>query len=590
MEIREDLSPFRRRAAVLMVAVFVTLCAISLRLADLQLLDAAAWRQRAENNRLRRIPLASPRGRIYDRRGQLLADNLPTWELLLFPDESRSLDETVLFLARNGIVEAGALHQQIANRRLGRLAPLVVSDNLTWGQVARIRSHQSDHPELAVVSGFRRHYPHADLAAHVVGHLRMVTRSEVAADSTLDQNALVGATGIEALSNPFLSGRDGERYVVVSAAGRQLGVVRERPIAPGRDLGVTIDIQLQRVAAEALSPAAGTVVALEPHTGAVRVLYSAPSFDPNLFVGRLSKEAWDQLSADPKHPLQDRSIQGVYPPGSTIKPFLTVAGLAEGLIWPSWTMTCHGSVVLHGHRFRCWRRTGHGLVGVSRSLEVSCDSFYYQLGQRLGIEGMAVWLRRFGFEQPTGIGFATEGTGLVGTPEWSARVRGTPWYPGEAVSVSIGQGPVLVTALQLARSYAALANSGRLMALHVVEGEDLPPPIDLGLDPEQLALVLEGLRLVVHGNEGTARSLARLPVAGKTGTSQVVRLQEGVDSDDLPEHLRHHAWFVGWAPLEDPRLVVAVLVEHGGGGGAVAAPVAGAVLRAALDMGQAGPV
>jgi penicillin-binding protein 2 len=583
MEIRDDLSPVKRRSAVVLIAVFVAVAALNLRLAELQLAEASMWRQRAENNRLRRVPLASPRGRIYDRRGRVMADNLATWQLLLFPDEARDLDDTVLFLARTGVVRAGELREQLETRRIGRLAPLVVAEDLSWAQVASIRSHQSDHPELAVVSGFRRHYPPAELTAHAVGHLRMLSREEAQAAPELDPNVLLGATGIEALRNPFLAGRDGERYVVVSAVGRELGVVRGRAARSGRDLGSTIDLDLQGVAAEALGEYGGSVVALDPTSGAVRVLYSAPSFDPNLFAGRLSRQQWGQLSQDERHPLQDRSIQGVYPPGSTIKPFLALAGITDETIPPQWSVSCRGRVTLHGHPFRCWRRSGHGTVHLERSLEVSCDSFYYLLGQTLGIGGIARWLSLFGFEQPTGIGIGPEATGLIGTPEWSRRVRGTPWYPGEVVSMSIGQGPLLVTPLQLARAYAALANGGTLVTPYIAEPSPDPAGLDLGLDPEALARVVEGLRLVTHGTEGTARSLARLPVAGKTGTSQVARLQEGVEVEDLPTHLRHHAWFVAWAPLDRPRLVVAVIVEHGGGGGSVAAPVARAVLETALD-------
>lgn len=584
MELREDLTPIKRRSAAVTLTIIVAFGALFLRLIQLQVLETDEWRRRAENNRLRELPLSSQRGRIYDRSGLVLADNLPTWDLLLFPDEARDLDDTVFFLARERIAQATGLRQHIETRRIGRLAPLVAAENLSWEQVSRIRSHQSDHPELAVVSSFRRFYPAGTVAAHAVGHLRMVTQEEIESHPDLDPNALVGAVGIEALYNDFLSGTDGHRLVVASAVGRQLGVVTEQNAIPGRDLGTTLDLRLQRVAADALGEAAGTVVAIEPATGAVRVLYSAPGFDPNVFVGRMSRSEWRQLSEDPEHPLQNRAIQGVYPPGSTIKPFFAIAGLSEGVITPSWSVNCRGSVVLYGHRFRCWRRSGHGRAALTRSLEVSCDTFYYLLGQRLGIEGMARWLRTFGFSSRTGIGFATEAAGLIGTPEWSERVRGTPWYPGEAVSLSIGQGPLLVTTLQLARAYAALANGGRLMTPYLVEPVVPPTPVDLGLDPAYLADVVEGLRLVTHGSEGTARSLAALPVAGKTGTAQVARLQEDSKVDDLPVHLRHHAWFVGWVPLDEPRLVVAVIVEHGGGGAGVAAPVAKAVFQAVMKL------
>jgi penicillin-binding protein 2 len=582
VEIREDLRPVRQRAIVLLLTVFILFGGLHVRIAQLQIVEGVHWRAMAENNRLRRLPLAAVRGRIYDRRGHVLADNLPTWNLLLFPDEARNLDETLLFVADLGVTDAASLHERVGHRGVDRLAPMVVGENLDWAQVSRVRAHQSDHPELSVVAGFRRHYPFGPATAHIVGHLRLVSEDELRSSAKPDPSSRVGATGIEDLADDFLTGEAGERWVVVSALGRQLGVVREDPATSGKDLAVTIDAGLQRVAAEALGERAGAVVALDPRNGAVRVMYSAPSFDAELFSGPLSPEAWRGLVEDPEHPLQDRCLQGTYPPGSTIKPFLALAALAEGLVTPGWAVQCTGGVVLHGHPFRCWRRGGHGRVDLEHSLEASCDVYYYQLGKRLGIDRMAHWLGIFGLGKRTGIGLPSEAAGLIGTPEWSRRVRGTPWYAGEAVSVSIGQGPVLATAAQLARAFAALANGGRLVTPHVVVDRDQERSIDLELNPTHLAMIRSGLESVVHGETGTARSLANLPVAGKTGTAQVARLQEGVDSKDLAPHLQHHAWFVGWAPLDDPSIVIAVIVEHGGGGGSIAAPTAGTIFAAAL--------
>ena len=582
MEIREDLGPVRKRAVLLLLAIFIAFGSLHLRVAQLQLIEGAHWRQMAENNRLRRLPLAAVRGRIYDSRGHVLADNLPTWNLLLFPDEARNLGETLLFVADLGIGEASSLHSRVNERGVDRLAPMVVGEDLDWRQVARVRSHQSDHPELSVVAGFRRNYPLGPATAHAVGHLRLVSEAELAANPQLDPNSRVGATGIESLADSFLTGRPGERWVVVSAVGRQLGVVRENSSTSGKDLAVTLDAELQQVAAQALGERAGAVVAIDPRNGAVRVLYSAPSFDPDLFSGKLAPQDWNELANDPRHPLQDRCLQGTYPPGSTIKPFLALAALEEGVITPDWTVRCTGGIVLHGHRFRCWRRNGHGTVNLSRSLEASCDVYYYQVGQRLGIDRMARWLSTFGFGRRTGVGLPSEASGLIGTPEWSRRVRGTPWYPGEAVSVSIGQGPLLTTTIQLARAFAVLANGGRLVTPYVMVDPENADPVDLGLEPSDLARIRHGLDLVVHGDRGTARSMAALPVAGKTGTAQVVRLQEGADSKDLAPHLQHHAWFVGWAPVEDPQLVIALVVEHGGGGGSIAAPTASTIFSAAL--------
>jgi penicillin-binding protein 2 len=580
MQIREDLSLTRQRASVIVVAILVGLAVLHIRLIHLQLVGGSHWRQMAENNRLRNLPLESARGQIYDRQGRVLAHDVPAWQALMFPNEAQDLNQTVLFLARIGLGKAATLREQIRARSVG-LAPMVIGEDLSWAQVARIRAHQSSFPELSVVRRFRRQYPFAAMTSHAVGYLRPATERELATHD-YSPDTLVGATGVEAAENQVLSGRAGERWVVVSAVGQQLGVVRERAPVVGDDLTLTLDLDLQEIAVKALGTAAGAIVALEPYTGAVRVLYSSPSFDPNIFVGRLTREEWDTIRSDPLHPMQNRCTQGVYPPASTVKPFLVLGGLADEVITDRWTVGCQGYVTLHGHPFRCWQRWGHGRVGLERSLEVSCDSYYYHLGQRLGIERIAFWLHKFGFGELSGDSFPGENAGLVGTPEWKRRAKKEPWYPGEGVSVSIGQGPVDSTVLQVARACAALANGGRLVTPYLVAGRDRVPPHELSLDQAHLATVKRGLWRVVHGRNGTADVLADLPVAGKTGTAQVMRLEEGQRSADLPPHQRHHAWFMGWAPADNPAVAIAVVVEHGGEGGTVAAPVAGQVLRAVL--------
>ena len=588
MELREDIGPLRRRTVVVFLLVFAALGLIHLRLVHLQLVHGTQWRNLAENNRLRRLPLPGQRGWIYDRRGEVLAENIPSWELLLFPDEAVNLDETGLFLAREGIAETTTFRELLAERRTGRQAPLVVGENLTWNQVAAVHSHQGDHPELSVVSRFRRHFPFSELTAHAIGHLRPISKAQVAENPDLEPDLMVGATGIEAHKEAFLAGTSGQRWMMVSAVGRQLGVVRETLPTTGHDLGSALDVRLQQAAAAAMGERAGAVVALDPRNGAVRVLYSSPSFDPAVFGGRLSRADWQTLQEDPDHPLQNRCLQGVYPPGSTIKPFLALGGLSEGLIDAHTTVYCNGSIVLYGHRFHCWRRGGHGFVDLERALSESCDVYFYLLGQRLGIEGIARWLQLFGFGEKTGLDPQFESAGLIGTPEWSRRVRKTPWYPGEAVSVSIGQGPLLVTVVQLASAFAMLANGGHPVVPNLVpeNAESSTPP---EIEPSYLRLVNAALAEVVHGERGTARRLGALPMAGKTGTAQVARLQEGVDPDELESHLRHHAWFVGWAPLDEPEIVVAVIVEHGGDGSRAAAPVAGQVVEAYLSIGQDKP-
>jgi len=587
MRIREDLNPFRRRAAWVSTLTTIALAILLIRLFDMQVMHGKLWKARAENNRLRRLPIEAPRGRIFDRNGFILAENRPSFQLLLFPDEVRDVGRTCLFLARAGLGTAAGF-QELLRRRIGNtLAPQIVAESLSWQEVAAVRAHQSDHPELAVVDGFRRDYPYANLTGHAVGYLRQMLPAELAAHPGVSPNSLVGATGAEALMNATLAGAEGERRVVVTAIGQQLGVVSSQAAEAGTDMTLTLDIGLQRAAADALGSESGAVVGLDPETGAVRVLYSSPSFDPNIFTAHLAPKAWSGLAEDPAHPLQNRCIQGLYPPGSTIKPFYALEALTEGVVTPRKVVHCTGSVVLFGHTFHCWRRGGHGIVDLERSLEVSCDSYYYRLGLALGIDAMSRWLGRFGFGRKTGLGLPGERSGLVGNPAWVKRVRHHPWYPGTTISVAIGQGPILATPLQLARAYATLANGGHLIIPHLVERDTPIPAEDLGLRPADLEAVRTALEQVVHGSEGTARAFHDIPMAGKTGTSQVARLQEGVRVEDMKRRLRHHALFVGWAPLARPRLVVAVVVEHGGGGARAAAPIAAAVLEASLKSEDA---
>ncbi len=586
MRIRTDPILFRRRSRVVLALILGALGFIHFKLAHLQIIQGESWAQLAENNRLRRIPIPAPRGRIFDRQGGLLADNAPAWQLLVFPDEANDLDRTVDFLTAQGIIEGEALNKKFAARRIGTMAPLVVAENISWEHVARVRSHQSDFPELSVVSGYRRSYPLSAGTAHVVGYLRKMTESEAEALEDFQPDQMIGATGIEALGEDRLQGRYGKRRVIVSAVGQQLGMVEEDGATPGQDLVVTIDTRIQKAAVEALGDNAGAVVVLDVNTGAVRALYSSPSFDPNLFSSPLSSERWSEISGDPQHPLQNRCLQGTYPPASTIKPFLALAGLQEGLVDPKWSVYCRGSITLYGHTFRCWRRGGHGTVDMKRGLEVSCDIYFYLLGQKLGIDRMGSWLETFGWGRSTALGPAQEASGLIGNPEWSRRVRGTPWYAGESVSVSIGQGPVLVTVLQMARSFALLANGGHLVQPHLIPQSIPFRPKNVPIEQTNLDIVVSGLERVVHGDQGTARVLRDLPVVGKTGTAQVARLPEEGSTADRPKHLQHHAWFVGWGPIEDPEFAVAVLVEHGGGGGSVAAPAAATIFKAAFRSGR----
>lgn len=584
MRIGADLDSLRQRGFWLILFGLSTVVFLGARLAQLQLFQHEHWAHLALNNRLRKIQVPALRGRIFDRNGRVLAKNEPSYQLLIFPDELQDSGQTLAFLHDNGIGNIKELRSNLRRQGSRAMAPLVAAESLSFDQVARVEAHQSSFPELSVISRFRRLYPSGPLAAHLIGYLRHPRLDEVRENPNLEPTQLLGATGVEKLANDSLTGLNGTRWVIASALGRQLGVLREEIPQAGEDLSITLDLRIQEAAAEALGEHAGAVAVLDVRTGAIRTLYSSPGFDPNLFSGALSPSQWAELSENPLHPLQNRCTQGGYPPGSTIKPFLALGALENGVITTGTRAYCNGAITLYGHVFRCWRHGGHGSVDLHRALESSCDVYFYLLGQKLGISEIARWLGLFGFGQGSNLGIGSENAGLIGTPEWSRRVRGTPWYPGESVSVSIGQGPLLVNTLQLARAFAALANGGVLVQPHLIEGRRNQAEHKIPLDPKKLAEIQSALEAVVSGPHGTARVLQDLPVAGKTGTAQVVSLPE--EGKPLPPEQQHHAWFAGWVPRDQPEMALAVLVEHGGGGGSVAAPAARVVFERILAISK----
>jgi penicillin-binding protein 2 len=581
--VRDDLRPIQRRCAALL-AVFAALLLLLLgRLWLLQVIQGDRWRAAAENNRLRRVPLEAPRGVVTDVNGEVILDNRPAFQLLLFPEEMRNDAETIAFLARIGVSSEAEVAARVAKARRTSHLPSVIADNLTWAQVAAVAAHRAEFRELEVHPATRRSLPAGPTVAHLVGQLGEVSPEQLAAKPELRAGQLVGRSGIERAYQDTLGGTPGNLVVVVDALGRQISSLAEEPPVPGRPLQVTLDLALQREAVEAMAGQVGAVVALDPRDGAVRVLLSQPAFDPELFAGHLEPARWRELTEDPLKPLHNRALQALYPPGSTIKPIFAAGALADGVRTPDDSVFCSGGVTIYGHPYRCWLKGGHGAVDVDSAIEVSCDSYFYRLAQDAGIDRLAAWARAFGLDQPTAIEIAGETVGLVPDDAWSRRVRGHQWYAGESISVGIGQGPILVTPLALARAYAALVNGGRLVQPRLVAGRDLPAR-DLGLSEDVLRRVRHGMELVVAGDRGTAHRLAALAVrmGGKTGTAQVIRKQEGVRWQDLPWEQRHHALFAGYAPAHDPHLVVVVVVEHGGDAASVAAPVAGRILARAF--------
>jgi penicillin-binding protein 2 len=586
--VRDDLRPVQRRSVVLLAGFAAFVLLLLGRLWLLQVVQGARWREAAENNRLRRVPLEAPRGVVTDIHGEVILDNRPAYQLLLFPEEMTDAAATVEFLSHIGIADAAEIGARVAKARRTSHLPSVIADNLTWAEVAAIAAHRAEFRELEVHPASRRSLPVGPAVAHLVGQLGEVSPEQLAVKPDLRPGQLVGRSGLERAYQDVLGGTPGNLVVVVDALGRQISSLDEEPPVPGRPLQVTIDIGLQREAVEAMAGQVGSVVAIDPRDGAVRVLLSQPAFDPELFAGHLEPARWQEMATDPLKPLHNRALQALYPPGSTIKPLFAAGALKDGVRTPAYGVTCTGGVMIYGHPYRCWQKGGHGYVQLESALEMSCDSYFYRIAQDAGIDRLAAWARLFGLDQVTGIELVGENSGLVPDDAWSRRVRGHQWYAGETISVGIGQGPILVTPIALVRAYAALVNGGRLVQPHLVEGRSAPPR-DLGLPPEVLAEVQRGMERVVIGDHGTARRLAALPVrvAGKTGTAQVIHKQEGVKWQDLPWEQRHHALFVGYGPVGDPQLVVVVVVEHGGDAASVAAPIAGRILAKAFGPAAA---
>ena len=545
-----------------------------------QIVRGSYYAEQAENNRLRKLPIKAPRGLIYDREGRLLVENIPSYNLLLDRSRSPSVDASLSFAAGALGAPLGDLRTTLSRyKTTASYAPVLLAENLTLAQVAHFGVAGLEHPEFEVEVGHLRLYRHSDQTAHVLGYLGEASEKDApAAGSPLLPGEMQGRKGVEARYDGDLRGRNGARVVVVDSRGRLLEEKSTQLAQPGKNINLTLDLELQQTAQRVMGDRVGAVVALDPRSGEILAMLSAPSYDPNLFARRLQVDDWQAILNAPNNPLQNRVMQNTYSPGSVFKIIIAIAGLSEHLVGPDDSVVCNGVTSFYNHPFRCWKREGHGRVNLRDALRGSCDIYFYQLGQRLGIERIAHYARLFGFSLPTGIDIGGEKSGLVPDPRWSLKARGTPWYPGETISVAIGQGPLLVTPLQMAAMMAAVANGGARVTPHLMRGAAVPGPQALPVEASALRIVRDDLWAVVNdGGTGREARVEGADVAGKTSTVQVVGQKSWLDSTTLPFEQRDHAWFASFAPAYDPRLVVVVFVEHGGKGSQAAAPVARAL-------------
>jgi len=582
--VREHRDDLISRVRVLTTVVTGLLVAIATGFWFVQLVQGDYYRELAENNRLRKLPIKAPRGLIYDRKGRLLVENVPSYNLMLDRSRSARLERSLAFAAEV-LGRPDEELRQILESYAGipTFKPVLLAENLTLSEVARFGVEGLEYPEFEVEVQHQRLYRHREQTAHLLGYLGEATQEEIDRSKGLYQPGdMVGKKGIEQTYDDILRGTDGERVVVVDSRGELLEEYRQKPAVPGRNLRLAIDLDLQQEAARWLDgpEKVGAVIAMDPRNGEILALVSSPSYNPNLFARRLQQADWQALIDDPNHPLQNRAIQNTYSPGSTFKIVMATAGLTEHTFDESTTVLCTGAKSFYGRPFRCWRKEGHGTVNAHLALKLSCDVYFYTLGQKLGIDKIARYARLFGLGSPTGIDISGEKRGLVPDPAWSLAARGHQWWPGETISVSIGQGPVLITPLQLAEMTSLVANGGYRVIPHLVKDAKLPPPERVPLDDEALRAVRSGMSAVVNEPGGTAYGSARLPgveIAGKSGTVQVIAYAQRVKPEDMPFKYRDHAWFTSFAPADNPELVVTVFAEHGGGGSRVAAPIAQAV-------------
>ncbi len=595
----------RSRLLIVGVLAAVALAAIAARLWWLQVEGYQHYATLSQENRVRVVGIPPTRGLIYDRNGVLLAENVPTYRLVVTPEQVPDMEGLLGRLGR--IVELRAtdlerFHQLRRQRRGFQEIPLKFG--LTEEEVARLAVNRHRLRGMEVKAQLARRYPLGGTAAHAVGYVGRINREELATVSPAEYSATshIGKTGVERYYESRLHGKVGVERVETNAMGRTLRTLERQSPAPGEDLYLSLDVRLQKVAEGILADERGAIVAIDPGSGEVLALASTPTFDPNLFVNGIGIDEYRALQSDLDRPLFNRALRGQYPPGSTLKPFLGLAGLETGTKAAEETVYDPGYYSLPGvdHRWRCWKAGGHGHVDLHDAIAESCDTYFYDLAYEMGIEAMHEFLGRFGFGSPTGVDLPGERGGLVPSKDWKRETRGEPWYHGETIIAGIGQGYMLATPLQLAHATATLASRGRTVPPRLLAGtrshDGERAPVAGGGEPvEPIRLsdsgywgdVVGSMEAVVHGRRGTARAVgedAPYRFAGKTGTSQVFGIgqDEEYNAEELEKRLRDHALFIAFAPAEDPEIAVAVIVENGGSGSGTAAPLARAVMDAWL--------
>ena len=595
-----DADWYKQRITGVIICVLAAFVMLFVRLIYLQVIMGDEFRRLSLNNSIRLQSIDPPRGRVYDRNNDVLVDNRPAFDVNITLKDAKPLRRTLEKLSQHLKTPADTLLSQIKQTQVASAyKPRLLKQDVGRDTLAAIEVNKYDLPGVSVNVNLRRHYVHERTAAHLIGYLSEISPDELKSGSYPDCRSgdLIGKFGAEKVYENSLRGKRGGRQVEVNANGLVVRILKTVDAEPGHNVFLTIDQQLQHRTEELLDGIVGAAVALEPGTGQILALASSPSFDQNFFVGGITHEQWDLLISNPFRPMSNRAIQGEYPPGSTYKIITALAGLQEGVIDVRTRLNCPGHYRFGNRVYRCWKKGGHGKVDIIKAVEESCDVFFYQVGLGLGVDRLAWYAKAFGLGTPTGINLDQEAHGLIPTAAWKKKRTGVPWQEGETLSIAIGQGFNLATPLQMAVLAAAVANGGNryrpmiLNRIKMVDGQILQKnePKLIGKLPVSLSnldLVKLGLWKVVNGENGTARGsrLADIDISGKTGTSQVISRKddEMLPEEDMPVHLRAHAWFVAYAPSEKPMIAVAVVVEHGEHGSGAAAPIAKEMIKTYL--------
>ncbi len=588
-------------AGLCILVVFVLLF---LRLVFLQLIKGEEYRRLSETNCVRLKSIKQSRGLIYDRNKKLLVDNRPSFDLVMVLEDAASVPDTVSFLS--SLINESYADLMDNIQKAGNTAfykPVTLKKNISRDQLAIVEAHKFDLPGIHIEIEPTRYYIYPKMASHLLGYLGEVNREELQTEKYphVKSGDSIGRYGVEKSFEPFLQGERGGRQVEVDVNGRVVKVLKTVPPVSGNDLHLTLDFSLQQMAEDLLKDQGGAVVAIDPANGDVLVMASSPGFDQNDFIGGISNEKWRLLMDHPGHPMTNKAIQAEYPPASTYKTVTAIAALEEKAIDIHSTTFCPGYYVFGSRRYHCWSRYGHGKLTVREAIAQSCDVFFYQAGEKVGVDALAQYANGCGLGRATGVALDHERSGLIPTAAWKRSRYQESWQAGETLSISIGQGFNLVTPLQMAVFTAALANGGTLYRPRIVKNikdssgniiKKIEPEITGGIPASRqtLELVKNGLLDVVQGDRGTARSIRikEIEMAGKTGTAQVFSRKTGekFDNKKLARTLQDHAWFVCYAPARNPVIAISVIIEHGEHGSTAAAPVAGAMVKQYLGLSE----